>query len=326
MSPLPSIFIDGQEGTTGLRIRDLLATRTDVNVQLIPEDRRKDTETRRQLLNDVDLAILCLPDDAAAEALALIEPGSGTRVIDTSTTRRVHDDWVYGIPELSAAQRQAIRTSDRVANCGCYPVGFTLAVRPLIEAGLLRADAALTVNAVSGYSGGGRKMIEAYQATASGEQADAGHPFCLYGLDGNHKHLAEMQRFSGLHHAPLFVPSVSHSYCGMLTSTPVAAAGWTASGTTPQHVFDVWQSRYADEPFVQPVSPAEAGDQLRDGLFLDLDGASLTNRLDLFVFGDSEIGLVLVGREDNLGKGASGNAVQCLNLMLGFDETTGLTI
>jgi len=325
VSQLPSIYIDGQEGTTGLRIRDLLGARTDINVRLIAGDVRKDTQARRQLLNEVDLAILCLPDDAAAEALDLIEADSDTRVIDTSTARRVDADWAYGIPELSPAQRQAIRTADRVANCGCYPVGFILAVRPLIEAGLLRADVQLTVNAVSGYSGGGRKLIEAYQATAPRPQGDAPRPLCLYGLGGTHKHVAEMQKFSGTLKPPLFVPSVDHAYCGMLTSTPVPLAAWSSRGTSAQQVYDVWQTRYADETFVQPVSPADATGLLRDGQFLDLDGASLTNRLDLFVFGDPQVGLVLVGREDNLGKGASGNAVQCLNLMLGFDEATGLT-
>jgi N-acetyl-gamma-glutamyl-phosphate reductase len=326
VSQLPSIFIDGQEGTTGLRIRNLLGARKDISVQLIAEDMRKDTKTRRQLLNDVDLAILCLPDEAATEALELIEPGSGTRVIDTSTVRRVDDSWVYGIPELSPGQRQAIRTADRVANCGCYPVGFILAVRPLIEAGLLRADAPLTVNAVSGYSGGGRSLIEAYQATPPGPDGDASPPLGLYGLDGNHKHVAEMLKFSGTQHPPLFVPAVDHVYCGMLTSTPVPAAAWTSAATTPEQVYDIWHERYADETFVQPVAPAAATGLMRDGRFLDLDGANLTNRLDLFVFGDPQVGLVLVGREDNLGKGASGNAVQCLNLMLGFDEATGLTV
>lgn len=324
MSQRPSIFIDGQEGTTGLRIRGLLGDRDDLDVRLIPEEKRKDTETRRQLLNEVDLAILCLPDEAAAEALTLIDAGSGTRVIDTSTARRVADDWVYGIPELSPSQREAIRTGDRVANCGCYPVGFILAVRPLIEAGLLRDDVPLTVNAVSGYSGGGRKMIEAYQGWAPQENGDAGQPFCLYGLDGHHKHVAEMQRFSLTQHPPLFVPSVTHAYCGMLTSTPLPPTAWASPGTTAQQVFDVWQARYGDEPFVNPVSPADAPAAMRDGKLLDLTGAAQTNRLDLFVFGDPAVGLVLVGREDNLGKGASGNAVQCLNLMLGFDETTGL--
>lgn len=325
MSTSPIIFIDGQEGTAGLRIRDLLGARTDVSILLIPDAHRKDTAARRDLLNEADLAILCLPDDAAAEALDLIEADSGTRVIDTSTARRLHDDWVYGIPEMSPEQRQAIRTADRVANCGCYPVGFILAIRPLIEAGLLSPDVALTVNAVSGYSGGGRKMIEAYSGWPPADNGDAGQPFHLYGLEGNHKHIAEMHRYSLVTQPPLFVPSVLHTYCGMLTSTPVPASAWMTPGTTAEQVFDVWQMRYGTEPFVRPVAPAQAPELLRDGVRLDVGGANFTNRLELFVFGDPQVGLVLVGREDNLGKGASGNAVQCLNLMLGFDETTGLT-
>lgn len=321
----PTLYIDGQEGTTGLRIRDLLGGRDDVALRLIPEDRRKDAEARRRLLNEADLAILCLPDDAAAQALALIDAGAGTRVIDTSTARRVRDDWVYGLPEVSPEQREAIRSADRVANCGCYPVGFILAVRPLIEVGLLSADAALTVNAASGYSGGGRKMIAAYRDWPPTGDGDAGQPFCLYGLDGGHKHLPEIHKFSLTAHPPLFVPSVVHAFCGMLTSTPIPADAWAAPDTSPQQVWEVWHERYRDEPFVHPVPPAEVGAHLRDGTRLDLDGANHTNRLDLFAFGDPAVGLVLVGRLDNLGKGASGNAVQCLNLMLGFDETTGLT-
>ena len=320
----PTIYIDGQEGTTGLRIRDLLSGRDDLDLRLIPDADRKDLEARRRLLNEADVAILCLPDDAAAEALELLDPDSGTRVIDTSTVRRVDPDWVYGLPELSPEQREAIRTAPRVANCGCYPVGFILAVRPLIEAGLLDAGTPLTVNAVSGYSGGGRRMIEEYRGHP-GSGGDAGLPLALYGLEGDHKHLAEMRRFSLSRRPPLFVPSVDHSYCGMLTSTPIPAAAWRRPGTTPQQVHDAWSERYAGEPFVRAVDPAAPPGHLREGRFLDLGGANLTNRLDLFVFGRPEIGLVLVGREDNLGKGASGNAVQCLNLMLGVDETTGLT-
>ena len=324
-TPAPTIFIDGQEGTTGLRIRDLLGARDDLEVRLIPAEQRKDTEARRRLLNEVDIAILCLPDDAAGEALELIDPASGTRVIDTSSARRTRDDWVYGLPEVSPAQREAIRTADRVANCGCYPVGFILAVRPLIEAGLLSADTPFSVNAVSGYSGGGRRMIEAYREWSPTAEGDAGQPFHLYGLDGHHKHLPEMHKFSLASQPPLFVPSVAHAYCGMLTSTPIPAAAWSTPGTTAEQVHAVWQARYGDEPFVHPIAPADAAASMRDGSRLDLTGARHTNRLDLFVFGDPAGGLVLVGRLDNLGKGASGNAVQCLNLMLGVDEAVGLT-
>ncbi len=320
----PRVYIDGQEGTTGLRIRELLSDRDDLELTLIEVEDRKNTHVRRQFLNDADVAILCLPDDAAGEALNLLDPAAGTRIIDTSTVRRIRADWIYGVPELSATQRQAIRDGDRVANCGCYPVGFLLAVRPLVDAGLIKASASLTINAVSGYSGGGRPMVENYRALPSGPDQDAGRPLCLYGLGQDHKHLAEMSAFSGLSHTPLFVPSVDHSFCGMLTSTPVPAVAW-ADHVDAEAVWQVWNERYGDEPFVRPISPSAAASHLRDGRFLDLDGCNFTNRLDLFVFGQPGVGLVLVGRLDNLGKGASGNAVQCLNLMIGVDETTGLT-
>lgn len=322
----PRIYIDGQEGSTGLRIRQILEGRDDIALQLIPATDRKDTDVRRQFLQEADIAILCLPDAAAAEAIDLVGHNSSTRIIDTSTARRTDSNWVYGLPELSPSQRQAIRCGDRVANPGCYPIGFILAVRPLIAAGLLDADFPFTINAVSGYSGGGRKMIEAYQgAEAAPQQGDPAIPLSLYGLDGAHKHLPEMQQFSLTNHPPLFVPSVDHRYCGMLVSTPLPRASFRERGVSKQQIWDTWNDVYGGEPFVNPVAPGNNGDVLRDSSFLDLDGANFTNRIDLFVFGNEASGVVLVGRQDNLGKGASGNAVQCLNLMLGFDEETGLT-
>ena len=320
----PRVYIDGQEGTTGLRIRELMGEREDLDIALIAVEDRKSDEVRRQFLNDADVAILCLPDEAAAEALQLLDPAAGTRIIDTSTARRVQTGWVYGLPELSPQQRQDIRDGDRIANCGCYPVGHLLAIRPLIEAGLLRADAPLTINAVSGYSGGGRRMIEDYQAMPPQENGDAGQPLYLYGLDGNHKHLAEVSAFSGSSHPPIFVPSVDHTFCGMLTSTPVPAS-YLSPGVEAQDVWRIWNERYGSEPFIRPVAPADNARYLGDGKVLALSDCNFTNRLDLFVFGDPTVGLVLVGRLDNLGKGASGNAVQCLNLMVGAPETTGLT-
>ncbi|MEC8930677.1 MAG: N-acetyl-gamma-glutamyl-phosphate reductase [Candidatus Latescibacterota bacterium] len=320
----PRIFIDGQEGTTGLRIRELLADRGDLDVALIPVEERKDEQKRRQFLNEADVAILCLPDEAAAEALTLLEPASSTRVIDTSTARRVDENWVYGVPELSPQQRQAIQHADQVANCGCYPVGFLLAVRPLIEAELLPVDVSLTINAVSGYSGGGRSMIEDYQSLPPGSHGDGARPLTLYGLEGGHKHMAEICAFSGTSTPPLFVPSVDHTFCGMLTSTPVPKAMWSGP-TSPQAVWEVWEQRYGQEPFIRVVPPADNDAHLRGGRYLDLGGCNFSNRLDLFVFGDPQVGLVLVGRLDNLGKGASGNAVQCLNLMIGAEETAGLS-
>ena len=321
----PEIYIDGQEGTTGLRIRSLLSSRDDLELRLIPEADRKNPQARADLLNTVDLAILCLPDDGAAEALELVE-NPQTRIIDTSTSRRTDPDWVYGLPELCPGQRQAIRASSRVTNGGCYAMGFVLAVRPLIEAGLLSADAPLTVNAVSGYSGGGRRMIESYQQEPpAAVPGDAPMPLSLYSLGAAHKHVPEMQRFSLSARPPLFVPSVDHSYCGMLVSIPVPAGAFSSDRVDSEQVWEVWNQRYGAEPFVGAVHPDEAPKSMRAGGFLGLDGCDFTNRIELFVFGNPELGHLLVCRQDNLGKGASGNAVQCLNLMLGFDETTGLT-
>ena len=317
------VFIDGQEGTTGLRIRQMLEKRDDISLALIPPERRKDADARAEFLNGADLAILCLPDEAAAEAVALVENPS-TRLIDTSSARRTDPDWVYGLPEIGPEQRRAIRQSRRVANCGCYPVTFVLGVGPLVRAGLLDAAAPLTVNAVSGYSGGGRRLIEAYdEAPPPARDGDAALPLALYGLEGGHKHLPEMHKFAGVARPPLFVPSVAQAYCGMLVSVPLPAAFFARPGVSRRDVWDVWNEAYRDEPFVRPVDPDEDGRYLR-GRFLDLEGCNFTNRLELFVFGDGDSGLVLVGRLDNLGKGAAGNAVQCLNLMLGADETAGL--
>lgn len=319
-----SVFIDGQEGTTGLRLRRMLASRDDIEVLLIDADQRKDAGRRAEFIRRADVAVLCLPDEAAAEAVALAD--GTTRLIDTSTPRRVQADWVYGLPEIGPQQRQAIREADRVANCGCYPVSYILGVRPLVEAGLLDAAAGLTVNAVSGYSGGGRRMIEAYQAASGKENGDAALPFTLYGLDGGHKHLAEMHLFSRMERPPLFMPSVAQTYSGMLVSVPLPPAVWARPDIGAEQVRAVWQQTYGDEPFVRVAGPQETAGLLRDGKFLDIDGCAGTDRVELFVFGEADAGLVLVGRLDNLGKGAAGNAVQCLNLMLGTDETAGLVV
>jgi N-acetyl-gamma-glutamyl-phosphate reductase len=318
----PQVFIDGQEGTTGLRIRQMLDARSDVEVVLIPEADRKDAAVRAEYLNGADVAILCLPDDAAAEALALIK-NPATRVIDTSTARRTDPEWVYGLPEISSEHRDAIRSARWVANCGCYPVSFILAVRPLIEMGLLRGDAPLTINAVSGYSGGGRKMIENYDAAPAAEREGDGRlPFGLYGLTGRHKHVAEMWKFSRTNQAPMFIPSVVHSFCGMVVSVPIPATYFSQRDIDPDSIYRAWHTAYVEAPMVRLVDPKQADESLR-GAFLDVDKYSYGNCVELSVWGD-ERGLVLIGRLDNLGKGASGNAVQCLNLMLGFDETTGL--
>lgn len=317
----PTVFIDGQHGTTGIRIASLLEARTDLSLIRIDAQRRKDPGARAECLRAADVAVLCLPDAASAQALALLE-GSDTRVIDTSSARRIDPDWVYGLPELSPAQREAIRHAPRVANPGCYPQGVILALRPLIEAGRIDTGCPFTVNAVSGYSGGGRPMVEAYQGTPAAAHGDAGMPMSLYGLAGDHKHLPEMHRFSGARDVPLFVPSVDHRYCGMLVSMPLPAA-WLR-GLTREDVHAVWRERYCTEPLVRALTPRECDAALRDARYLDLPDEGMGNALELLVFGSAASGLVLVARLDNLGKGASGNAVQCLNLMLGLEETRGL--
>ena len=314
----PKIYIDGQQGTTGLRIREMLAQRDDLELLLIPEESRKDAAVRADFLNSADLAILCLPDEAAAEAVDLLD-NAHTRIIDTSTARRIHPDWVYGLPELSAEQKESIRRASRVANTGCYPVGFILAVRPLIQAGLLDAATPLTVNAVSGYSGGGRQMIENYQ------RAEEDISLRLYSLGAVHKHVAEMRQFSLADQPPLFVPSVDHSFCGMLVSTPIPAR-YLPGLDAVERIYEIWSTYYRDAAFVRVGPPADEGDLWPTGTFMDQAACNFTNRVDLCAFGIPEQGVVLVSRLDNLGKGASGNAVQCLNLMLGFDETAGLTV
>jgi N-acetyl-gamma-glutamyl-phosphate reductase len=317
----PKVFIDGQHGTTGIRIASLLERRDDLELVRIDESLRKDRDARAECLRSVDLAVLCLPDAAAAEAIALAEDAS-TRIIDTSSARRTDPAWVYGLPEMTPRQRGLIGASARVANPGCYPQSVILGLRPLIEAGRLDPGFGATVNAVSGYSGGGRPMVEAYQGAPTRSGGDAGLPLCLYGLGQDHKHLPEMHRFSGLARAPVFVPSVDHHYCGMLVSVPLPAAA--LGGLDRDEVYAIWRERYGDEELVCPLPPAECDAALREGKFLDLPGEAMGNRLDLMVFGSATGGLVLVGRLDNLGKGAAGNAVQCLNLMLGLQETRGL--
>jgi len=313
----PKVYIDGQEGTTGLRIREMLGPRTDVELLLIPTEERRNPQVRAEYLNQAALAILCLPDEAAAQALELIDDPQ-VRLIDTSTAHRVHPDWVYGLPELSPEQRENIRTARRVANCGCYPVGFILAVRPLIQAGLLDASVPLTVNAVSGHSGGGRKMIENYA-----QPADEPVPVRLYGLGKVHKHVAEMHEFSLTRHSPLFVPSVNDSFCGMLVSTPIPGP-YLPGPDAVDRIYEVWREYYRDEPFVRVGPPEDSHALWSTGTFMDQSTCNFTNRVELCAFGTEEQGAVLGGRLDNLGKGASGNAVQCLNLMLGLGETTGL--
>jgi N-acetyl-gamma-glutamyl-phosphate reductase len=314
---LTKVFIDGEAGTTGLQIAEQLRDRADLTLLRIDESQRKSSDARARLLQEADVAILCLPDDAAREAVALAGPGC--RILDASTAHRVAQGWVYGLPELAPEQRAAIAGAARVANPGCYPQGFILLVRPLIEAGLLSPDLPLRLNAISGYSGGGRSMIETYRGfdAETRERLDT-RPYAL-GLQ--HKHVPEMQRYAGCKVAPLFSPMVGNYYQGMLVQLPLFRSELTGA-PKPEDVHGVLASRYRDEPFIE-VLPLGAPAALEGG-YLNATACNGTNRLELLVFGNTEQ-LLLVARYDNLGKGASGAAVQNLNLMIGVDEAAGIT-
>ena len=317
---MTNVFIDGQAGTTGLRIRDRLATRDDVTLMEIAETSRKDPEARRRYLNEADVVILCLPDDAAREAIGLIS-SNHVRVLDASTAYRVADGWVYGLPELDAGRREKIRDAARVSNPGCYPTGFVLLTRPLVDAGIVPRDAHLSCHAVSGYSGGGRRLIERYEARRI-EHPESQWHVRPYALDLTHKHLPEMAKYSGVDRAPVFSPMVGHFAQGMITMVPLHADA-LGEGAGIEAVHACLAARYRDEPCVEVFAPGD--DDALDAGFLDPLAANDTNRIDLLVYGNEDR-VMLVARLDNLGKGASGAAVQNLNIMTGADELRGLTL
>ncbi|WP_321336143.1 N-acetyl-gamma-glutamyl-phosphate reductase [Breoghania sp.] len=307
------VFIDGEAGTTGLQIRERLAARRDIELLSVPEARRKEKAARAELLNAADVAILCLPDDAARESVSLIENDT-TRVVDASTAHRVDPAWVYGFAEMAPGQADAIAKSRRVANPGCYPQGVIATVRPLIEAGLVPADFPFTVSAISGYSGGGRKMIEAYEANPDAS------PFAPYGLTFGHKHLPEMRAYSKMDIDPLFMPSVGNYAQGMVTMVPLQL-GTLDSGTTAKVLHDAIRGWFKPGGFVEVADYAEV-DKLPE---LDPRTFNGTNGMRLHVFGNNaRRQAVLVAVYDNLGKGASGAAVQNMNLLLGCDERASL--
>jgi len=308
------VFIDGEAGTTGLSIYERLERRGDLELLRIDPERRKDPSERKRLLNLADVAILCLPDEAAQEAVSWVER-PGVKILDASTAHRTAPGWTYGLPELKAEQRQRIQRSTRVANPGCYPTGAIALLRPLIDAGALSAAAPLSVHAVSGYSGGGRKLIERFQSANAPK-------YGAYGFGLTHKHLPEMQRYARLESTPLFSPAVGNFECGMLVFVPLGPSErGAATGADLQRLLS---ARYAAEPFIS-VRPLNDESALDAG-YLDPEALNGTNRMQLFVYSNEQSRqTLLVARLDNLGKGAAGAALQNLNLMLGIEETRGLS-
>ena len=309
------IFIDGQAGTTGLQIQERLSLRSDIELIEIDPAERKNPDAKQSIIDQADIVVLCLPDDAAREAVRNTK-NPHTRFIDASTAHRVNPDWTYGMPELMPGQRDAIASARLISNPGCYPTGFLATVKPLISAGVLAHNALISISAISGYSGGGRQLIEKY------ESESANWPARPYSLALKHKHVPEMTQYAGLSTSPLFTPTVGHFYKGMLVSVPIHR-DQLVKAQSIENVHQLISDQYATEPCIN-VMPLNDDAALQDG-FLDPEAANGTNRVDVFVYGHNDQ-MMLIARLDNLGKGAAGAAVQNLNLMLQVTELEGLSL
>ncbi len=312
------IFVDGQEGTTGLQIHERLARRPELELIEIDAAKRKDPAARAACLNAADVAFLCLPDAASKESAALVT-NPRTCVIDASTAHRVDKAWVYGVPELGPDYRGAIRTSKRIANPGCHATAFALAVRPLVQRGLIPSDFPLSCFSITGYSGGGKKMIADYEQSPLPERLKSPRPYAL-GL--MHKHLPEMRVHTGLDEAPIFSPVVGNFFKGLSVTVPLPLRQLPVA-PSPQALHHALSEVYSGERFVRVLPFGD--ESVLDGGFFDVQGCNDTNRCDIAVFGHADQAVVMA-RLDNLGKGASGAAIQCMNLHLGLDEGLSLDV
>eukprot|EP00980_Cylindrotheca_fusiformis_P006614 scaffold1390_cov138-Cylindrotheca_fusiformis.AAC.17 len=316
------VFIDGEAGTTGIQVRDRLSKREDLEIISPPSDLRKDEDTRKKFINEADAVILCLPDAASMQAASWVEEDNDrTVIIDASTAFRVDKDWDYGFPELSKDQKEKLSKSKRIANPGCYPTGFISLTRPLVDAGIIPKGTPLTVNAISGYSGGGKGLMELFE---TGDH----EPWSGYGFNLAHKHLPEMAEYSGLGKKPIFQPQIATFPQGMVVHVPIHYS-WMKPGTTGEAIHEALSKHYEGSKFISVMPLGEAAIKeaglLERGGFLRPDTLANTNKMELFVFPNDESQTVLLcARLDNLGKGASGAAVQNLNIALGIDEATGL--
>ena len=309
---MKKVFIDGKAGTTGLRIYERLSERSDIELMLLPEEKRKDVEARREALNTCDIAFLCLPDAAAIESVGLIE-NENVKVLDTSTAHRTNPDWAYGFPELSAAHREKIMNSKRIAVPGCHASGFISLVYPLVEAGAISPDTLLTCHSLTGYSGGGKKMIAEYEDAEPDVALESPRQ---YGLNQNHKHLKEMKAITGINAFPAFCPIVANYYSGMLVTVPLFRE--QLNGVTIEDIKKIYANKYHSDI-------VKYKDEIGENGFICSNKLSFDDSMEIFVEGNEDR-ILLMSRYDNLGKGASGAAIQNMNILLGTDEKAGLEV